>query len=108
MGQRSVNCVTIGRCCCCCCCVVGCQIVASSSTSYSIPWPASFQRLQDVMKVFLVDIISITRTNCAQPMNYFDSLVVLLVGVKVVLLLVRPVQGCCKLFWAGGESTPRG
>lgn len=64
------------------------QIVASGSTAYSIPWPPSFQRTLDAMKVFLVDIISLTRANCAQPMNYYDSMVVMLVGLKLLLLLV--------------------
>jgi hypothetical protein len=42
-----------------------------------------------VCKVFLVDVISLTRANCAQPMSYFDSLLVLLVGLKIILVLVR-------------------
>jgi hypothetical protein len=62
------------------------QIVASSSTSYSIPWPDSFQGALDVFKVFLVDVISLTR---ARPMNYFVGLVVLVMGLKLLLLLVR-------------------
>jgi hypothetical protein len=32
---------------------------------------------------------SLTRANCAQPMSYFSSLLVLLIGLKVVLLAVR-------------------
>ena len=35
-----------------------------------------------------VDVISMTRANCAQPMTFYDSLVVMLVGFKVVVLLV--------------------
>ena len=65
------------------------QIVASSSTSYSIPWPDSFQGALDVFKVFLVDVISLTRATCARPMNYFVGLVVLVMGLKLLLLLVR-------------------
>ncbi len=41
------------------------------------------------MQVFLVDVISLTRANCAQPMSYFSSLLVLLLGLKILLLLVR-------------------
>jgi hypothetical protein len=33
------------------------QIIASGSSAYDVPWPASFQRLLDVCKVFLVDVI---------------------------------------------------
>jgi hypothetical protein len=37
------------------------QIVASASSVYNIPWPTSFSAFLDVMKVFLVDIITITK-----------------------------------------------
>lgn len=49
------------------------------------------------LRVFLVDVISLTRTNCTQPMTYYASMVVVLVGLKVVLmvLLVGP--------WAWGK-----
>ena len=51
---------------------------------YAIPWPPAFQSLLSALRVFLVDVVSITRTNCAQPMNYYASMVVVLVGVKLV------------------------
>ena len=56
------------------------QIVASASSAYSIPWPPSFNSLLSTLRVFLVDVVSITRTNCAQPMNYYGSLMTVLIG----------------------------
>ncbi len=38
-----------------------------------------------VVQVFLVDVISLTRISCAQPMSYYTSLVVLLIGFKLTL-----------------------
>ncbi len=32
---------------------------------------------------------SLTRANCAQPMTYFSSLLVLLIGLKLVIVAVR-------------------
>ena len=64
------------------------QIIASGSTAYAIPWPASFQAFLNGLRVFLVDVISLTRASCAQPMTYFSSLVVVLVGFKILLALV--------------------
>ena len=61
------------------------QIIASGSTAYDIPWPSGFMSFLDSLRVFLVDVISLTRANCAQPMSYYDSLVVVLVGFKIVL-----------------------
>ena len=40
------------------------------------------------LRLFLIDVVSITKANCAQPMNYYDSMVVVLVGTKIVLLLL--------------------
>jgi hypothetical protein len=37
------------------------QIVASANSVYNIPWPTSFSAFLEVMKVFLVDIITITK-----------------------------------------------
>ena len=56
------------------------QIIASASTAYSIPWPPSFNSLLSTLRIFLVDVVSITRTNCAQPMTYYGSLMTLLIG----------------------------
>jgi hypothetical protein len=42
--------------------------------------------------VFLVDVVAITQASCAQPMNYYASMMVVCVGLKlalVVLLLAR-------------------
>jgi hypothetical protein len=53
------------------------------------PTPPSLS-LSTWWQVFLVDVISLTRANCAQPMNYFSSLLVLLLGLKLLLVLVHP------------------
>jgi hypothetical protein len=37
--------------------------------------------------VFLVDVVSITQASCAQSMNYYTSMVVVCVGLKLVLAL---------------------
>ena len=66
----------------------GWQIIASASAVYDIPWPPVFMSFASVLRVFLVDIISITKANCAQPMNYYASMMILLVGTKVVLVLM--------------------
>ena len=59
---------------------------------YDIPWPSTFLRYLSALRVFLVDVISITQANCAQPMTYYASLVVVLLGLKLALalLLVGP------------------
>ena len=64
------------------------KIIASASNVYAIPWPPAFQSLLSALRVFLVDIVSITRTNCAQPMNYYSSMLLVLLGVKGVLALL--------------------
>ena len=64
------------------------QIIASASTVYDIPWPPQFMSFISTLRVFLVDVVSITKANCAQPMNYYDSLLLVLVGLKVLLVLM--------------------
>ena len=64
------------------------QIIASGSTVYDIPWPPEFMSLISTLRVFLVDVISITKANCARPMNYYDSMLVVLIGTKLVLALL--------------------
>ena len=64
------------------------QIVASGSTVYAIPWPPQFMSFISTLRLFLIDVISITKANCAQPMNYYGSMMLLLVGFKVVLILL--------------------
>jgi hypothetical protein len=48
----------------------------------------SFGSYLDTLKLFLVDIISLTKANCSNPMNYYQSLVLVLVGFKAALLTV--------------------
>jgi hypothetical protein len=35
------------------------QIIASANSVYDIPWPTSFASFLDVMKLFLVDLITV-------------------------------------------------
>ena len=67
---------------------MGLQIIASGSSVYDIPWPPQFMAFISTLRLFLVDVISITKANCARPMNYYDSMMVVLVGTKLVLLLL--------------------
>jgi hypothetical protein len=40
------------------------------------------------MRLFLVDVVSITKANCAQKMNYYESLMLVLIGLKLALVLL--------------------
>ncbi len=40
------------------------------------------------MRVFLVDVISLSRTNCAQPLDYYANMMVVLVGLKLALVVL--------------------
>ena len=55
---------------------------------YNVPWPPQFMTFISSLRLFLVDVISITKANCARPMNYYDSMMVVLVGTKIVLALL--------------------
>ncbi len=70
------------------------QIIASANSVYDIPWPQSFSAFLDVLKVFLVDFITITKTNCAKRLDYYQGLLLTLLLFKVgpprrLLLLLR-------------------
>ena len=41
-----------------------------------------------VCRLFLIDVISLTRTNCTQPLNHYSSMTVVLVGFKLAVLAV--------------------
>ncbi len=80
------------------------QIIASANSAYDIPWPSTFRRFLSLLRVFLVDVVAITQASCAQPMNYYASMVVVCMGLKLVLalLLLGPwvwshlvARGCC-------------
>ena len=70
------------------CCQRVPQIIASGSTVYDIPWPPQFMSFISTLRLFLIDVVSITKANCARPMNYYDSMMVVLVGTKLVLVLL--------------------
>ena len=42
------------------------QVLASASSAYDIPWPPQFLHFLDGMRVFLVDVVSVSRISCAQ------------------------------------------
>jgi hypothetical protein len=64
------------------------QIIASANSAYDIPWPRVFRRFLSSLRVFLVDVVSITQASCAQPMNYYASMMVVCVGLKLALALL--------------------
>jgi hypothetical protein len=64
------------------------QIIASANSAYDIPWPSAFRRFLSLLRVFLVDVVSITQASCAQPMNYYASLMVVCIGLKLALALL--------------------
>ena len=35
------------------------QIITSANSVYDIPWPTSFSAFLDVMKLFLVDVVTV-------------------------------------------------
>ncbi len=61
------------------------QILAASNSAYDIPWPPAFASLLNMMKIMMVDIMTFIPASCTQPMNYYASLVVVLVVFKLVL-----------------------
>ena len=39
------------------------QIMSSANSVYDIPWPRSFSSFLDLLKVFMVDLITITKVS---------------------------------------------
>jgi hypothetical protein len=64
------------------------QIIASANSAYDIPWPSTFRRFLSLLRVFLVDVVAVTQASCAQPMNYYASVMVVCVGLKLLLALL--------------------
>jgi hypothetical protein len=64
------------------------QIIASANSAYDIPWPSAFRRFLSLLRVFLVDVVAITQASCAQPMDYYASMMVVCVGLKLALALL--------------------
>ena len=54
------------------------QILASANTSMSIPWPQMFSEFLNLLKVALLDLLTLTRTGCATPMSFYANLMVTL------------------------------
>ena len=61
------------------------QIIASANSVYDIPWPTSFSAFMDVMKLFQVDLLTITKANCTVRLDYYQSLLLTLLLFKVGL-----------------------
>lgn len=64
------------------------QIIASGNTVYAIPWPPLFRGFLNGMRVFLIEIVSLTRANCTQPLSFYTGMVATLVVFKVVLVAI--------------------
>jgi hypothetical protein len=64
------------------------QIIASANSAYDIPWPSAFGDFLLSLRVALIDIVAISRSNCAQPMDFYASLLLVCVGLKVVVAVV--------------------
>src|SRR5262245_56756926 len=58
------------------------QIVACVNDVYSIPWPPNFSSFLDILKVFLVDVLTVTKANCAVRFTYFQSTLLTLMVFK--------------------------
>ena len=54
------------------------QIVASANTSMSIPWPTLFSVYLNLLKVAMLDVLTLTRTGCATPLTLYDNLLITL------------------------------
>jgi hypothetical protein len=61
------------------------QIIAAANSAYSIPWPSSFAALQNVLKLFLIDVISLSKADCASPVMYYKTLLITLLGFKGII-----------------------
>lgn len=54
------------------------QVLASANTSMSIPWPDVFATFLNTLKVAMLDLLTLTRTGCATPLNFYDNLLITL------------------------------
>jgi hypothetical protein len=64
------------------------QIIASANSAYSIPWPSAFGDFLSSLRFALIDIVAISRSNCAQPTDFYASLLLVCGGLKVVVAIV--------------------
>jgi hypothetical protein len=67
------------------------QIVAATSVSYSLPWPACFRELALALRWSLLDFVAATPITCASPVGFYSAFVTTLLGAKVALLLLAGV-----------------
>lgn len=54
------------------------QVVGAANSSYTIAWPAAFNSLVAMLKVFLLQVVTVLRAECASSMTYYDSMLVTL------------------------------
>ncbi len=82
------------------------QVMGSSSSSYSIPWPSFMQGLLDQMRVALLDVYQVTAVDCLAPIDFYlpfwmtTIFVLSFLCVAVILhRLSKPIaKTCCKTF----------
>ena len=48
------------------------QVVTCANSIYVAPWPSQFAGFLDTFKVFLLDIMTITKSNCSTRLTYFQ------------------------------------
>jgi hypothetical protein len=74
---------------------------------YDIPWPSSFSSFLDVMKVFLVDVITLTKARALPPHRTLHALLfarTVLACVVFVLMFVESTSVCPCLAWVVGVA----
>jgi len=64
------------------------QIIGNANTAFSAPWPASFVTFANAMKVFMLELLALTRTSCATPVTFYTSFSFNVFGMTAVSLLI--------------------
>ena len=73
-------------------CALPPQILAAANTSLKIPWPASFAAFLNLLKIALLDVLALTRTGCATPVDFYTSLLFTLLAFGGGTALAFAVQ----------------
>lgn len=67
------------------------QILAASNSSYTIQWPAAFNALLEYFKVFMLDILTVLKADCAGRLTFLErmqfTLLLFVSGLAAALLL---------------------
>ena len=64
------------------------QIVGNANTAFAAPWPSQFVELATGMKVFMLELLTLTRTSCTTPVTFYTAFNVNVVGLTVVSAVV--------------------